>query len=72
MDYIDRDKKKKLKENLIKLLITLLVSLILILSYIVYESVQVSEKSLVENNVTVEKTTQTVKQVKEKTKRLPK
>ena len=44
MDYIDRDKKKKLKENLIKLLITLLVFLILILSYIVYESVQVSEK----------------------------
>ncbi len=68
MDYIDRDKKKKLKENLIKLLITLLVFLILILSYIVYESVQVSEKSLVENNVTVEKTTQTVKQVKEKNK----
>ena len=55
MDYIDRDKKKKLKENLIKLLITLLVFLILILSYIVYESVQISEENLVESNVTIEK-----------------
>ena len=68
MDYIDRDKKKKLKENLIKLLITLLVFLILILSYIVYESVQISEENLAESNVTIEKTSQTVTQVQEKNK----
>lgn len=64
MDYIKRDKKRKLKENLIKLLIFLLVFLILILSYIVYQNTNLEQANLSEKNVTIEKTYQTIDNIK--------
>ena len=66
MDYIKRDKKKNLKENLIKILIFLLVFLILILSYIIYQTTQVNEEKLAEENVLIEKTSQTIEEAQEK------
>lgn len=64
MDYIKRDKKRKLKENLIKLLIFLLVFLILILSYIVYQNINLEQTNLSEKNVNIEKTYQTIDNIK--------
>ena len=66
MDYMKRDKKKKLKENLIKILIFLLVFFILILSYIIYQNTQVNEEKLAEENVLMKKTSQTIEEVQEK------
>ena len=66
MDYIKRDKKKKLKENLMKILIFLLVFLILILSYIIYQTTQVNEEKLAEENVLIERTSQTIEKAQEK------
>lgn len=66
MDYIKRDKKRKLKENLIKLLIFLLVFLILILSYIVYQNTNLEQTNLSEKNATIEKTYQTIDNIKKK------
>lgn len=68
MDYIKKDKRKKLKENLIKLLIILLVFLILILSYIVYQNTQVNQENLSNQNVEIERVSQTTNQVQEKDK----
>ena len=67
-DYYKQDKKKKLKGSLTKIFIFLLVFLILILSYILYEKTQVSESNLSQQNVTVERTTQTLEEVKENNK----
>ena len=64
-DYYKQDKKKKLKGNLTKVLIFLLVFLILILSYILYTKIQVTESDLVEQNVVVQRTMQTIDDVKE-------
>ena len=65
-DYYKQDKKKKLKGRLTNVLIFLLVFLILILSYILYEKTQVTESNLSQQNVTVERTTQTIDEVQEK------
>ena len=65
-DYIKQDKRKKLKGELTKVLIVLLVFLILILSYILYQKVQVTESNLSQQNITVERTMQTIDEVKEK------
>ena len=59
-DYYKQDKKKKLKGRLTNILIFLLVFLILILSYILYEKTQVTESNLSQQNVTIERTTQTI------------
>ena len=67
-DYYKKDKKKKLKGDLTKVLIFLLVFLILILSYILYEKTQVTESNLSQKNVTIERTTQTIEEVQEKNK----
>ena len=67
-DYYKQDKKKKLKGSLTKIFIFLLVFLILILSYILYEKTQVAESNLSQQNVTVERTTQTLEEVKENNK----
>lgn len=67
-DYIKQDKKKKIKRDLTKTLIFLLILLILILSYILYEKTQITESNLSEQNVTVERTLQTVEEVQEKNK----
>lgn len=64
-DYYKQDKKKKLKGSLTKVLIFLLVFLILILSYILYTKIQVTESDLVEQNVVVQRTMQTIDDVKE-------
>ena len=64
-DYYKQDKKKKLKGNLTKVLIFLLVFLILILSYILYTKIQVTESNLAEQNVVVQRTMQTIDDVKE-------
>lgn len=66
MDYIKRDKKKKLKENLIKILIFLLVFFILVLSYIIYQNTQVNEEKIASENLLIERTSQTIEQIKEK------
>ena len=65
-DYYKQDKKKKLKGRLTNVLIFLLVFLILILSYILYEKTQVTESNLSQQNVTIERTTQTIEEVQEK------
>ena len=65
-DYYKQDKKKKLKGNLTKVLIFLLVFLILILSYILYEKTQITENNLSHQNVTIERTTQSIEEVQEK------
>ena len=65
-DYYKQDKKKKLKGRLTNVLIFLLVFLILILSYILYEKTQVTESNLSQQNVTVERTTQTIDEVQGK------
>ena len=67
-DYIKKDKKKKLKRYLTKIVIFLLVFLILILSYILYDKTQITESNLAKQNVTVERTMQTVEEVQEKNK----
>ena len=67
-DYYKQDRKKKLKGELTKVLILLLVFLILILSYILYQKTQVTEGSLSQQNVTIERTMQTIEEVQEKNK----
>lgn len=67
-DYIKKDKKKKLKRDLTQIVIFLLVFLILILSYILYDKTQITESNLAKQNVTVERTMQTVEEVQEKNK----
>lgn len=65
-DYIEKDKKKKLKGDLSKFAILLLVFLCLILSYILYEKTQISESNLNNSNVEIERTMQSVDEIKEK------
>ena len=48
-DYLKEDKKRRLKGNLLKILIILLVFLCLILSYIIYDSINISEGENNEN-----------------------
>ena len=67
-DYYKQDKNKKLKGELIKVLIILLVFLILILSYILYQKTQITDTNLSEQKVTIERTMQTVEEVKENDK----
>ena len=67
-DYYKQDKNKKLKGELMKVLIILLVFLILILSYILYQKTQITDTNLSEQNVTIERTLQTVEEVKENDK----
>ena len=64
-DYLKEDKKRRLKGNLLKILIILLVFLCLILSYIIYDSINISEGENNENTV-IEKTIQTIGETKEK------
>ena len=67
-DYYKQDKNKKLKGELMKVLIILLVFLILILSYILYQKTQITDTNLSNQNVTIERTLQTVEEVKESNK----
>ena len=67
-DYIKQDKKKKLKGELSKIGILLLVFLCLILSYILYDKTQISQSNLNNTNITIERTMQSVEEVKEKNK----
>ena len=68
MDYIKRDKNKKLKEDLIKILIFLLVFLIFVLGYIVYQDIQISSENISNENIEIERTYQTANEVQEKNK----
>lgn len=68
MDYIKRDKNKKLKEDLIKILIFLLVFLIFVLGYIVYQDIQISSENISNENIEIERTYQTTNEVQEKNK----
>ena len=67
-DYIKLDKKKKLKEELSKIGILLLVFLCLILSYILYDKTQVGQSNLNNSNTVIERTVQSVEEIKEKDK----
>ena len=67
-DYLKQDKKKKLKSDLVKILIFLLFFLLAILSYIIYQNTQISESNLNAQNITIERTMQTVEEVKENNK----
>ena len=67
-DYLKQDKKKKLKSDLVKILIFLLFFLLAILSYIIYQNTQISESNLGTQNITIERTMQTVEEVKENNK----
>lgn len=68
MDYIKRDKNKKLKEDLIKILIFLLVFLIFILGYIVYQDIQISNENISNENTEIKRTYQTIDEMQEKNK----
>ena len=68
MDYIKRDKNKKLKEDLIKILIFLLVFLIFVLGYIVYQDIQISSENISNENIEIERTYQTTNEVQKKNK----
>ena len=67
-DYIEKDKKKKLKGDLSKFAVILLVFLCLILSYILYDKTQVTESESNEYNVMIERTNQTLDNVKQNNK----
>ena len=67
-DYIKQDKKKKLKGELSKIAIILLVFLCLILSYILYDKTQITKSDMNENNMVIERTTQTLDNVQQKNK----
>lgn len=67
-DYYKQDKNKKLKGELTKVLVILLVFLILILSYILYQKTQISDNNLSKENVVIERTIQTIDDVKENNK----
>ena len=62
---VDEVLKKKLKGKMEKFFIFLLVFLCLILSYILYDKTQITQSNLNSQNVTVERTTQTLEEVKE-------
>ena len=67
-DYIKQDKKKKLKRNLTRAFVLFLIVLIIILSYILYQKTQITDSNLGQENVTIERTMQTVEDVKENNK----
>ena len=67
-DYIKQDKKKKLKRNLTRAFVFFLIVLIIILSYILYQKTQITDSNLGQENVTIERTMQTVEDVKENNK----
>ena len=67
-DYIKQDKKKKLKRNLTRVFVLFLIVLIIILSYILYQKTQITDSNLGQENVTIERTMQTVEDVKENNK----
>ena len=50
MDYIKKDKRKKIKNNIGKFFIFFLIILCIILSYILYEKTQISQNNN-ENNI---------------------
>ena len=66
-DYLNQDKKKRLKGKFIKILIILLVFLCLILSYITYDNININNYANNEN-IVIEKTIQTINGQKEKDK----
>ena len=65
MDYIKRDKNKKLKEDLIKILIFLLVFLIFILGYIVYQDIQISNENISNENIEIKQLMKCKKKIKQ-------
>lgn len=67
MDYIKKDKRKKIKNNIGKFFIFFLIILCIILSYILYEKTQISQNNN-ENNITVERTNLKIDDVQEKDK----
>lgn len=67
-DYLKQDKKKERKKKLEKAVIILLILLIAILSYILYEKTQITESNLSNQNTTVQRTSQSLEEVKEQSK----
>lgn len=67
-DYLKQDRKKKIKKDLTIIFILLLILLCVILAYILYENIQVTESDLSQQNVTAERTMQTIEEVKENNK----
>ena len=67
-DYLKQDRKKKIKKDLTIIFILLLILLCVILAYILYENIQVTESNLSQQNVTAERTMQTIEEVKENNK----
>ena len=65
-DYLNNERKKKLKGNIIKTIIVLLVFLCLILSYIIYENINIGENT--SQNTVIERTVQTIQNIEEKDK----
>ena len=67
-DYLKQDKKKERKKKLERAVIILLILLIAILSYILYEKTQITESNLSNQNTTVQRTSQSLEEVKEQSK----
>ena len=65
-DYLKEDRKKAIKKDATLIFILLLITLCVILAYILYEKTQITESNIEKQNVTIERTMQTVEQAQEK------
>ena len=65
-DYLKEDRKKAIKKDATLIFILLLITLCVILAYILYKKTQITESNIEKQNVTIERTMQTVEQAQEK------
>lgn len=67
-DYIQRDKEKKRKGYLLKVIVILLIFIIAILAYYIYLNIDISKPISQQSNTTAEKMSRTINEVEEENK----
>ena len=67
-DYLKQDKKRKIKKDLVTISILLLITLCVILAYILYQNTEIVESDNHGENITIERTMQTISEVQQKDK----
>lgn len=67
-DYLKQDKKRKIKKDLVTIFILLLITLCVILAYILYQNTEIVESDNHGENITIERTMQTISEVQQKDK----
>lgn len=67
-DYIQRDKEKKRKGYLLKVIVILLIFIIAILAYYIYLNIDISKPISQQSNITAEKMSRTINEVEEENK----